>query len=116
MQTDKYENIFAIGDIAVIKNRKGEIMPPNVTIARISGTDAGKNVLNMIDGESLIKSNPKLDGILIALGGKYAAGNLYGLIHVQGRIAYEIKKYVFSSYRKPLLKLIKAGYKKLKKL
>ena len=116
MQTDKYENIFAIGDIAVIKNRKGEIMPPNVTIARISGTDAGKNVLNMIDGKSLIKSNPKLDGILIALGGKYAAGDIFGLLTVKGRIAYEIKKYVFSSYRKPLLKLIKVGYNKLKRL
>ena len=116
MQTDKYENIFAIGDIVVIKNRKGEIMPPNVTIARISGTDAGKNVLNMIDGKSLIKSNPKLDGILIALGGKYAAGDIFGLVTVKGRIAYEIKKYVFSSYRKPLLKLIKVGYNKLKRL
>ena len=42
MQTDKYPNIFAIGDIAEIRNSKGEIMPPNVTIARISGTNAGK--------------------------------------------------------------------------
>lgn len=116
LQTDKYENIFAIGDIAEIKNRNGEIMPPNVTIARISGTDAGKNVLNMIAGKSMVKSNPKLDGILIALGGKYAAGDIFGLLTVKGRIAYEIKKYVFSSYRKPLLKLIKIGYNKLKRL
>jgi NADH dehydrogenase len=85
-------------------------------IVRISGTDAGKNVLNMIAGRSLQKSNPKLDGILIALGGKYAAGDIFGLLTVKGRLAYEIKKYVFSSYRKPLLKLIKAGYNKLKRL
>ena len=70
----------------------------------------------MISGKKLIKSNPKLDGILIALGGKYAAGDLFGLVTVSGRIAYEIKKYVFSSYRKPLLKLIKIGYNKLKRL
>ena len=105
-----------VSDIAEIKNRKGEIMPPNVTVARISGTDAGKNVLNMIAGRSMVKSNPKLDGILIALGGKYAAGDIFGLLTVKGRIAYEIKKYVFSSYRKPLLKLIKIGYNKLKRL
>uniref|UniRef100_UPI0040479C91 NAD(P)/FAD-dependent oxidoreductase n=1 Tax=Aliarcobacter sp. TaxID=2321116 RepID=UPI0040479C91 len=116
MQSDKYENIFAIGDAAEIKNKKGEIMPPNVTIARISGTNAGQNILNLIAGKKLIKCNPKLDGILIALGGKYAAGDIYGLVHVKGRLAYEIKKYVFSSYRKPLLKLIKIGYSKLKKL
>ena len=116
MQSNKYPNIFAIGDMAEIKNKKGEIMPPNVTIARISGTNAGQNILRLIKKKKLIACDPKLEGILIALGGKYAAGNLYGLIHVQGRIAYEIKKYVFSSYRKPLLKLIKAGYARLKKL
>ena len=116
MQSDKYDNIFAIGDAAEIRNRKDEIMPPNVTIARISGINAGKNILNKIKNKKLIKCDPKLDGTLIALGGKFAAGNIYGLFHVQGRIAYEIKKYVFDSYRKPLIKLIKAGYSKLKRI
>ncbi len=116
LQTPENENIFAVGDIAEIKNKKGEIMPPNVTVARISGANAGQNILRHIKKKKLIACNPKLEGILIALGGKFAAGNLYGLVHVQGRIAYEIKKYVFSSYRKPLLKLIRTGYKKLRKL
>lgn len=116
MQTNKYKNIFAIGDAAQIKDKKGDIMPPNVTMARISGINAGKNILNIINKKKLIKCEPKLDGILIALGGKYAAGSIYGLFFVKGRLAYEIKKYVFDSYRKPLLKLIKIGYKKLKKL
>lgn len=116
MQTDKYENIFAIGDAAQIKNKNDEIMPPNVTMARISGINAGKNILNIIKKKKLVRCEPKLDGILIALGGKYAAGSIYGLFFVKGRIAYEIKKYVFDSYRKPLLKLIKTGYKQLKKL
>lgn len=115
MQSDKYKNIFAIGDAAEIRNKKGEIMPPNVTIARISGTNAGKNILRIINKKKLIPCNPKLEGILIALGGKYAAGNLYNMVHVKGRIAYEIKKYVFDSYRSPLLKLIKSGYSKLKR-
>ncbi len=115
MQSDKDKNIFAIGDAAEIKNKAGEIMPPNVTIARISGTNAGKNILRKIKNKELIPCEPKLDGILIALGGKYAAGNIFDLFHVKGRIAYEIKHYVFTSYRAPLLKLIKAGYAKLKK-
>ena len=116
MQSDKYPNVFAIGDVAEIKNIKDEIMPPNVTIARISGINAGKNILNIIKNKKLVKCEPKLDGILIALGGKYAAGSIYGLFFVKGRLAYEIKKHVFKSYRKPLLKLIKIGYKKLKRL
>jgi len=68
MQSSKYENIFAIGDVAEIKNNQDEIMPPNVTIAKISGINAGQNILNMINDKELIKANPKLDGILIALG------------------------------------------------
>ncbi len=85
-------------------------------LLEFSGTCAGKNILRHIGKKKLLACNPKLEGVLIALGGKYAAGNLYDLVNVEGRIAYEIKKYVFSSYRKPLLKIIKAGYKKLKKL
>jgi NADH dehydrogenase len=116
LQTKDHKNVFAIGDIAEIKDEKGELMPPNVTIARISGTVAGKNILNTISDRGLIICKPKLDGILIALGGKYAAGDLFGMMKVKGRIAYEIKSYVFSSYRKPLLKLIKKGYNRLRKL
>lgn len=116
LQTKEYKNIYAIGDIAEIKDEKGELMPPNVTIARITGTIAGKNILNSIAKRGLIECKPKLEGILIALGGKYAAGSLYGLVNVKGRLAYMIKSYVFSSYRKPLLKLIKKGYNRLKKL
>ena len=65
MQSDKDDHIFAIGDAAEIRNQKGELMPPNVTIARISGTNAGKNVLNMIKNKKLIPCDPKLEGILI---------------------------------------------------
>ncbi len=116
LQTQEDENIFAAGDIAEIKNKKDELMPPNVTIARISGSTVGKNILRKIKGKTLISCEPKLDGILIALGGRYAAGDLFGLVKVKGLIAYVIKKYVFYSYRKPLLKLINKGYNNLCKL
>lgn len=53
--------------------------------------------------KDLIKCNPKLEGILIALGGKYAVGDLYGIVQIKGILAYLIK-YVFSSYRDPPIK------------
>ncbi len=115
LQTQEDENIFVVGDMAEIRNKKDELMPPNVTIARISGSCAGRNVLKLIKGKSLEVCNPKLDGILIALGGKYAAGDIFGILKVKGFLAYMIKKYVFYSYRRPLLKLIKKGYAKLYK-
>lgn len=116
MQTDKYKNIFIIGDMAEIKDKKGDILPPNVTVARFSGTITGQNVNRMIKGKKLNACYPKFEGILIALGGAYAVGDLYGLVNVKGLIAYFIKKYVFHSYRAPLLKLIKLGYARLNKL
>ena len=110
-------NIFVVGDMAEIKDDKDNIMPPNVTIARSSGTNAGKNILRLINNnQELIKCKPKLDGILIARGGEYAAGDIKGIFTVKGKLAYFIKQYVFYSYRKPLLKLIKKGYLRLKKL
>ena len=116
LQSDKFDNIFVIGDMAEIKDERGNIMPPNVTIARSSGTNAGRNILRLINNQELIKCKPKLDGILIALGGEYAAGDIKGIFTIKGKIAYLIKQYVFHSYRKPLLKLIKKGYLRLKKL
>lgn len=116
LQTNEYENVFAIGDIAEIKNKEGDYMPPCVTIARESGRSAGINILRHIKQKSLLVCNPKLEGTLIALGGKFAAGDLYGMLQVEGRIAYEIKKYVFNSYKTPLMKVIKKGYSKLKRL
>ncbi|VAY88131.1 NADH dehydrogenase [hydrothermal vent metagenome] len=115
LQVQNYKNIFACGDIAQIKNSHGDIMPQNVTIARCSGTNVGKNILNSIDDKTLEKCNPKLDGTLIALGGKYAVCDLYGVVRIKGFLGYLIKQYVFLRYKLPLLKYIKNGYKKLHK-
>lgn len=115
LQVQSQENIFAAGDIAQIKNSKDEIMPANVTVARASGTMAAKNIKNKIKGKSLLKCEPKLEGTLIALGGKYAVCDLYGIVKVKGFIGYLIKQYVFFRYKFPLLQIVKKGYEKLKK-
>ena len=110
-----YSNIFSAGDIAQIKNNNGEIMPANVTVARSSGVIAGKNIINAINKKELLKCDPKLEGTLIALGGRYAVCDLYGIIQVKGFLGYLIKQYVFFRYKLPLLKYINNGYSKLMK-
>ncbi|MEA3499067.1 MAG: FAD-dependent oxidoreductase [Campylobacterota bacterium] len=115
LQIDKYKNVFAVGDISVIKNSAGEIMPQNVTVARASGITSGKNVLNCIDNKELEICNPKLEGTLIALGGRYAVCDLYGIVKVKGFIGWFIKQYVFFRYKLSLLSIIKNGYSKLNK-
>lgn len=113
MKVEGYEDIFAAGDIAQIKDKSGTIMPANVTIARASGISAGKNILNQIANKPLDSCNPKLEGTLIALGGRYAVCDLYGLVQVKGFIGHLIKQYVFFRYKLPLLQYIKKGYHKL---
>ncbi len=113
LQVDGFEDIFAAGDIAQIKDKSGEIMPANVTIARASGISAAKNILLQIENKKLLSCNPKLEGTLIALGGRYAVCDLYGLIQVRGFIGHFIKQYVFFRYKLPLLQYIKKGYNKL---
>ena len=113
LQVSEYENVFSVGDIAEIKNPKGEIMPQNVTVARDSGVIAAKNILALISKKPLKKCNPRLEGILIALGGKYAVCDLYGMVKFKGKLAYMVKQFAFFAYKFPLLKYIKNGYKKL---
>ncbi len=113
LKVEGYENIFAAGDIAQVKDKSGKIMPANVTIARASGISAAKNILNQITDKQLQACNPKLEGTLIALGGRYAVCDLYGLVQVKGFIGHLIKQYVFFRYKLPLIQYIKKGYNKL---
>ena len=113
LQTKEYSNVFAIGDIAQIKNKEGQILPANVTVAKISARCGAHNILNSIEGKELKPCDPKLEGTLIALGGRYAVCDLYGMVQVKGFIGYLIKQFVFLRYKLPLLRIIKNGHKKL---
>lgn len=114
LQSDGHENVFAIGDVAQIRTREGSLALPNVTTARISGTGAAENILRHISGAPMHPVYPTLDGVLIALGGCYAVGDLYGKIAVKGFIGYLIKQFIFFQYRFPLLKHLKKGYAKIR--
>ncbi|MGM0623910.1 MAG: NAD(P)/FAD-dependent oxidoreductase [Campylobacterota bacterium] len=121
LQVDEYqrvkgcENIFAAGDVCVIEDKNGDAMPPNVTVARESGKIAAKNILASIEGKAMCDCKPFIEGVLVALGGRYAACNLYDKVHVSGFIGYLIKQYVFYRYKLPLQKISQIGYAKLKK-
>jgi NADH dehydrogenase len=115
LKVNGHDNVFAIGDAAEIKDKSGEIMPANVTVARYSGVTAAKNIIATINNKKLKRCNPFIEGTLIALGGRYAVCDLYGVLKLQGYLAYLIKQYVFFSYKFPLIKYIKKGYNKLRR-
>lgn len=114
LQSAEYPNVFAIGDVAQIHDKEGKVCIPNVTTARESGTGAARNLLRVLAGEEPRPVYPTLEGTLIALGGFYAVGDLYGKLSVSGFIGYAIKKFVFYRYRLPLLRYLKNGYVKSK--
>lgn len=115
LQLPEYENVFAAGDAAIIKDDDAKQMPPNVTVARESGKIAGQNILSALKGEPMCDCKPFIEGTLIALGGRYAVCNLYDKVNVKGFIGYLIKQYVFWRYKLPLQKISYSGYKKLLK-
>ena len=110
-----YDNVFAAGDVAVIKDKNSQQMPPNVTIARHSAKTAAKNILAQINSNSLSVCDPMIEGTLLALGGRYGACNLYDKINVSGPLGYLIKQYVFYRYKLPLQKISQRGYKRLQR-
>ncbi len=115
LQVSGYENVFAIGDVAEIKNSAGSVAPANVTIAVKSASVCAKNIISHIKNSPLSEFVPKIEGVLVALGGRYAVGLLYDKIKVKGIFAYMIKHFVFIRYKLPLLKYLKIGYSKIHK-
>ncbi len=85
LQLDKYPEVFAAGDSAAIKDRKGYLRKA-VNYAIYSGSCAGKNIRRLIKGLPLKPFNPFDPGWIIPLGDA-SVGKLFGLISVKGNIA-----------------------------
>ena len=106
------DNIFVIGDCAQIEDAKGNILPPTAQIAEKSAAYVVKNIVQLENNKALEPFDATVDGVFIALGGKYASGMLFGKIKVKGYIAYFLKKMITRVYRFGLELKVNAGYKK----
>jgi NADH dehydrogenase len=106
-----YENVFAIGDCAEIKNAAGEMLPPTAQTAERSAEYVADAIRRKIDTHEIKPFNSNVLGVFIALGGKYSAGELFGFIKVSGYSAYLLKKAITKAYYLGLRFRINAGYK-----
>jgi NADH dehydrogenase len=110
LKVDEYlkvnEKIFAIGDCAVIKNKKGEILPPTAQIAEQSAQYVAKYLMG-----SKKKFDGKIVGMFCAVGGKWAVGNI-GRIYFKGYFAYLIKKMITKIYAMGIKIKANSGYEK----
>lgn len=104
-------NVFAIGDCVEIKDAQGNILPPTAQTAERSAEYVAHTIRNKIDGKDVKPFNATILGIFIALGGRWAAGELFGWIKVKGYPAYLLKKAITHIYYLGLHLRINAGYK-----
>ena len=95
------ENIFAIGDCAILKDKHGKPLPQTAQTAEQSGIIAAKNIIRLIQKKNLIEANIKIYGLAIALGGKFAIA-IASFIKVDGIVAYLGKKAIEQFYKIPL--------------
>jgi NADH dehydrogenase len=94
-----YHGVFAAGDIAELHDSEGRLLPPTAQSAEQSGALAAHNILALIKGEEMSRSKMKMEGMMVALGGNYAAISLLGWIRISGFMGHLIKTVIMRGYR-----------------
>ncbi|SFP84520.1 NAD(P)/FAD-dependent oxidoreductase [Hydrogenimonas thermophila] len=95
------DNIFAIGDCTILKDKNNNPLPQTAQTAEQSGVLAAKNIIRLIKQKPLIKADIKIYGLAIALGGKFAIA-ITSFIKIDGILAYLGKKAIEQFYKIPL--------------
>jgi len=106
-----HKEVFAIGDCVEIKDNEGNVLPPTAQIAEKSAEYVAKTIRQRIDGVSSDPFDADVQGIFIALGGKYAVGEVFKYIKVKGYLAYLLKKAITHAYYLGLRFRINTGFK-----
>lgn len=96
-----FANIFAIGDCAEVVNTKGKVLAPTAMVAEFGADVAAYNIAATEHKKNLKKIEFDLPGMLVALGGFYTVGVIYG-IRISGIVGYLAKKAVSHIYKWPL--------------
>ncbi len=94
-----YNGVFAAGDIAELREFDGELLPPTAQSAEQSGTLAAQNILASIENREMRRAKIRMEGMMVALGGNYAAISLFGVIQISGLLGYWVKRVIMRGYR-----------------
>ncbi len=105
------KDVFAIGDCVELKDREDNILPPTAQIAEKSAEYVAKTIRKRIDGVPSEPFDASISGMFIALGGKYAVGEMFKYIKVKGYLAYVLKKAITYTYYLGLRLRINTGFK-----
>ena len=94
-----------------MQDKDANILPPTAQIAEKSAEYVAKAIRNRIDQKENKPFDAAMSGIFVALGGKYAVGELFGVVKVKGYTAYLLKKAITYAYFLGLHLRINTGYK-----
>ncbi|MBV5320489.1 MAG: FAD-dependent oxidoreductase [Sulfuricurvum sp.] len=98
LRIPNHQGVFAAGDIAELRGSDGKLLPPTAQTSEQSGALAAENILALIKGGEMRRSQMKMEGMMVALGGKYAAISLLGWIRISGLVGYWIKTIIMRGY------------------
>lgn len=79
LQTVDYPEVYAIGDNAAAPWGDEKILPALVEAALQTGDTAAVNVAADITGKEKEEIKPKLHGIMVSIGGRFAVADLMGI-------------------------------------
>ncbi len=105
------KNVFAIGDCVELRDSEGEVLPPTAQTAEKSAEYVAEVIRKRMRGDEVEAFDMNVAGMFIALGGKYAVGEMFHCIKVKGYVAYLLKKAITYGYYIGLNVRINAGYK-----
>ncbi|MUV39223.1 NADH dehydrogenase [Lentibacillus sp. JNUCC-1] len=103
MRTPEYDNVFVVGDCALIMNEaSGRPYPPTAQIAIQEAETAARNIKALVRGGDMETFEPNLKGTVASLGHDDAIGVIFKDTKIFGWKATFMKKVIDNRY---LLKL-----------
>jgi NADH dehydrogenase len=104
-------DVFAVGDCVEIRDAKGNILPPTAQTAERSAEYVAQSIKQTLEHSQVKPFNASIDGVFVALGGKYAVGEMFKVIKVKGYSAYLLKKLITYTYYVGLKLRVNTGFK-----
>ena len=106
-----YKNVFAIGDCVEIRDKNEKILPPTAQTAERSAEYVADAIIKRINSQEPQEFKATVMGMFVALGGKYAVGEVFKFIKVSGYSAYLLKKAITYGYYLGLRLRINTGFR-----
>ncbi|GGM36523.1 NADH dehydrogenase [Paraliobacillus quinghaiensis] len=93
MESEDFDNVYVIGDLAYYEEEEGKPTPQIVEAAEQTGTTAAKSIIAEISGGEKEAYEGKYHGTMVSIGARYGVADLMG-VHLSGWFANFMKHMV----------------------